>query len=69
MNGKSNKNRSGFSYSFALYETGSDDIALSFGPFNSMKSVNNYCAIFDKLIDAGLLDGKYIMSMEKRNKV
>ena len=67
MNGKANKNRSGFSYSFALYK--SDDIALSFGPFNSMKSVNNYCAIFDKLIDAGLLDGKYIMSMEKRNKV
>ena len=53
MNGKANKNRSGFSYSFALYKTGSDDIALSFGPFNSMKSVNNYCAIFDKLIDAG----------------
>lgn len=69
MNGKANKNRSGFSYSFALYKTGSDDIALSFGPFNSMKSVNNYCAIFDKLIDSGLLDGKYIMSMEKRNKV
>ena len=65
MNGKANKNRSGFSYSFALYKTGSDDIALSFGPFNSMKSVNNYCVIFD----AGLLDGKYIMSMEKRNKV
>ena len=51
------------------YKTGSDDIALSVGPFNSMNSGNNYCAIFDKLIDAGLLDGKYIMSMEKRNKV
>ncbi len=69
MNGKVDKNRSGFSYSFALYKNGCDDAAIYFGPFNSMKSVNNYCAIFDKLIDVGLLDGKYILSMEKRNEV
>ena len=68
MNGKSNKNRSGFSYSFALYKTGSDDIALSFGPFYSMKTVNVYIDFMDELLKHGFTGFKYLVRMERRKK-
>jgi len=66
---KTGASASRFAYFVDVFKDSSTSADVCLGPFYSMKTVNVYIDFMDKLFKSGITGFKYLVRMERRNKV